>query len=133
MPSGHGNWTVSNDGCGGADAPFLLVASVVVVALAAAVLAVVAFVVAHAVVLAWGLAGIGVVLTVGTWLVHRYLTVCYWAAAVPSRPPPPPITTVFVHRHVIEYAPAPAAIENQRQVVQAAVIAAALETQEVPK
>jgi hypothetical protein len=133
MPSGHGNWTVSNDGCGGGDAPFLLVAAVVIVALAAAVAAVVAFVFAHAVILAWGLAGAGAVLTAGIWLVHRYLTVCYWAAAVPQRPAPKQVTSVIVHRHVFEYAPAPAAIENQPQVIQAAVIAAALEAEEVPR
>jgi hypothetical protein len=134
MPSGHGNWTVSNDGCGGEGPAVLAVIVAAVIALAAvAVMAVVEFAVANAVILALGCAGIVVVVTVSTWVLLRWFTVGYWESAPPvrRREPAQAITTV-VHRHVIEYAPA--AIEApKQQIVTAAVLAAALQTEEIPR
>jgi hypothetical protein len=142
MPSGHGDWTVSDGGCGGGPAIGAVTALVVAVfALAALVAAVVAFVLAHAVVLAWGFGGVGFVVAAGDWLAWRYLTVCYWnpAAAVQARRQAvvsartAQVTQVVVHRHVIEYAEAPPAIENPHPLVTAAVLAAARETEEIPR
>jgi hypothetical protein len=138
MPSGHGNWTVSNDGCGGGDG--FEVAVVIVAACAAvvaAVSAVVWFVTAYAVALAACSAGAVVVLAVSTWLLRRYLTVLYYnpaaLAEARARQKPKQVTTTMIHRHLIEYVPAPAAIENQNHVVTAAVLAAAHETEEIPR
>jgi hypothetical protein len=135
MPSGHGNWTVSNDGCGGEGPAVLAVIIAGVIALAAvAVMAVVEFAVANAVILALGCAGIAVVVTVSTWVLRRWFTVMCWnPGPAPRRPVRQAVTTVVhVHRHVIEYAPA--AIEApKQQIVTAAVLAAALQTEEIPR
>jgi hypothetical protein len=130
MPSGHGNWTVSNDGCGGgADAAVGL--AIVVAAVVAAVAAVVAFALAHAAILAFGLGAICVVLTASTWALKRWCTVLYWNPAAMRRPRQAIAATTVIHRHVIEYAPA--AIQNPNPVVTAAVIAAAAECEEIPR
>jgi hypothetical protein len=131
MPSGHGNWTVSDDGCGGIGAAAII--AIVAAAVIAAVAAVVAFALAHAAILAFGLAAICVVLTASTWALKRWCTVLYWNPAAMRRRPQQALTTttVVIHRHVIEYAPS--AIQNPNAVVTAAVIATGRETEEIPR
>lgn len=103
------------------------------VMLAVAVAAVAWWAAANAVALEAGALGIVVVLTVSIWVLRRWFTVMYWNPDAAPRPRAalPAAATVVVHRHVVEYAPA--AIENPSPVITAAVMAAALEAEEVPR
>lgn len=126
--------TVSDDGSGAGLALAGIAAAVAAAFLIAAATAAVArFVLAYSVVLCAGAGVIAGVILAGVWVLRRWFTVVYFNPdAMRARRAVPPRAVVHLHRHVIEYAPAPAAIQNPPPL-PGAVIAAAIENEEIPR